>query len=338
MKMIIDAFGGDNAPAAMLKAGRRAADELGVEIAFTGDEDAIVAAAKELNVSLDGLQILPASQILPVSEDPTRLLKEYSDSSMAVGFKALADGTGDAFISSGSTGGLTVGATLLVKRIKGVRRPAIGTVVPNAKKGYLLIDAGANDEVRPEMLQQFAVMGSVYMERFFGVKNPRVGLLNIGTEENKGTQVYRDAYQLLKNAPVNFIGNVEGRAPALGEVDVVVCDGFAGNIALKVTEGMGKMVSNALRDVFYTNLLTKLAYVMVSKPFKAFKAKFDTKSIGGAPFLGVRKPVIKAHGNSDEVAFFNAIRQAKICCETKVIEGIEEGLAELSAQAGGAQE
>ena len=270
--------------------------------------------------------------MIPVEADPTSLLKEYADSSMAVGMKALKNGEGDAFVSAGSTGALVVGASLIVKRLKGVRRVGLATVIPNANKFYLLMDAGANAECRPEMLAQFGVMGSVYMERLKGVKNPRVGLINIGAEETKGLELQLESYKLLQKAPVNFIGNVEARGLALGECDVAVCDGFVGNVALKMTEGLAKYFSNELKSMFMANIKTKIAALLMKDKISAFKKSMDYKEHGGAPLLGASQPVIKAHGSSDARAFKNAIRQAKECVENRVIEEMQNALHELKTE------
>ena len=304
MKIIVDAFGGDHAPLAVIEGCRQAVDELGAEILLTGDEEKIRQAAAGAKISLDGMEIVHAPSVIPVEEDPTTLLKKYADSSMAVGLRLLSEGKGEAFVSAGSTGALVVGSTLVVKRVKGVRRIAIGTLVPNAGSGYLLVDAGANHDCRPEMLLQFALMGSAYMEKVQGIQKPRVGLVNIGTEENKGTQLQLDVLPLLKEAPIHFTGNVEARGLPLGEVDVAVTDGFTGNIILKTSEGMGKFFSNELKS------MVKSFPGMLGAPFlagklRALKKKSDSNEAGGAPLLGLRKPVIKAHGSSNAKAFKN---------------------------------
>ncbi len=332
MRIIVDAFGGDHAPLEVLKGCALAKEEYGVEITLCGDEEKIRACAKDNGIALDGMDILHAPAVIPVEADPTTLLKEYADSSMAVGMKALKNGEGDAFVSAGSTGALVVGASLIVKRLKGVRRVGLATVIPNANKFYLLMDAGANAECRPEMLAQFGVMGSVYMERLKGVKNPRVGLINIGTEETKGLELQLESYKLLQKAPVNFIGNVEARGLALGECDVAVCDGFVGNVALKLTEGLAKYFSNELKGMFMANLKTKIAALLMKDKIAAFKKSMDYKEHGGAPLLGASLPVIKAHGSSDAKAFKNAIRQAKEYVDNKVIEEMQNALHELKTE------
>ena len=332
MRIIVDAFGGDHAPLEVLKGCALAKEEYGVEITLCGDEEKIRACAKDNDIALDGMDILHAPAVIPVEADPTTLLKEYADSSMAMGMKALKNGEGDAFVSAGSTGALVVGASLIVKRLKGVRRVGLATVIPNANKFYLLMDAGANAECRPEMLAQFGVMGSVYMERLKGVKNPRVGLINIGTEETKGLELQLESYKLLQKAPVNFIGNVEARGLALGECDVAVCDGFVGNVALKLTEGLAKYFSNELKGMFMANLKTKIAALLMKDKIAAFKKSMDYKEHGGAPLLGASLPVIKAHGSSDAKAFKNAIRQAKEYVDNKVIEEMQNALHELKTE------
>jgi len=332
MKIIVDAFGGDNAPLAVLEGCQMAVREYGVEILLTGDEAVIRKAAGENGISLDHMEIVHAPTVIPVEEDPTEIMKSYQDCSMAEGFRQLAQGAGDAFVSAGSTGALVVGASLIVKRIRGVKRAAIGTVVPNAKGAYLLIDGGANHECRPEMLLQFALMGSAYMEKIGGIPKPRVGLVNIGAEETKGTQLQIDAFGLLREAPVNFIGNVEARGLPLGECDVAVCDGFTGNVVLKTTEGMAKFFSNTLKEMF-TGFPGVLGAPFLLGSVKALKKKMDYSETGGAPLLGLQKPVIKAHGSSGGLAFKNAIRQAKKCCDEDVIGEIERGLSEIKARA-----
>ncbi len=333
MKIIIDGFGGDFAPKAPLQAAEKAVRELGVSMAVTGDREKLTACAKENNISLEGIELLDASLVMPIEEEPTAILKAYADSSMAVGLKAVAAGEGDAFVSAGSTGALIVGATFLVKRIRGIKRPVLGTPIPTKGGFYLLADSGANHDCRPEMLVQFAIMGTAYQKAVLGVENPRVGLVNIGVEENKGTDLQVQALPLLKAAPVNFIGNVEARELPLGGCDVAVCDGFTGNVVLKLTEGMAKFFSDALKGIFLTNALTKLSALAIKKPFKAFKDSMDYHEQGGVPILGVRHPVIKAHGASDGPTLFHAIRQAKRCIDHNVIGEIERGVAEIKESA-----
>ncbi|MEG2073434.1 MAG: phosphate acyltransferase PlsX [Angelakisella sp.] len=332
-RIIVDAFGGDNAPLEIIKGARQAVDELGVTVILTGDEEKIKQAADGDKISLVGIEIVHAPDIMPVEEEPTKLLKQYKSSSMAVGFALLAEGRGDAFVSAGSTGALAIGATFVAKRIKGIKRAAIGAVIPNQNGCYMLADSGANTECRPEMLRQFAVMGSIYMNKVHGVENPRVGLVNIGTEDSKGGDLQIETNKLLKTAGLNYVGNMEARELPLGGCDVAVCDGFTGNIILKLTEGMGKMMKNELKEMFLKSFATKLGAICVSGQIKSFKNKFDYKEHGGAMLLGVKKPVVKAHGSSDGTAIKNAIRQAKICHESGIIPTIEQALAAMSDNA-----
>ncbi len=332
MKIIVDAFGGDHAPLEVLRGCAQAKEEYAVDIVLCGDENKIRDCARENGIILDDMSILHAPSVIPVEADPTTLLKEYADSSMAVGMKALKNGEGDAFVSAGSTGALVVGASLIVKRLKGVRRVGLATVIPNANRFYLLMDAGANAECRPEMLAQFGVMGSVYLEKLKGVSNPRVGLINIGAEETKGLDLHLESYKLLQKAPVNFIGNVEARGLPLGECDVAVCDGFTGNVTLKLSEGLGKYFSNELKSMFGASLRTKIAYLLLRDKVAAFKKSMDYKEHGGAPLLGAALPVIKAHGSSDAKAFKNAIRQAKEYVDNQVIGEMQSALSALKAE------
>ena len=327
MRIIVDAYGGDNAPDAVLQGCRMAADRWKCEIILTGDEQKLRQRAAELSVSLEGIGIADAPDVIPVEAEPTAILKQYQQSSMARGLQMLANGEGEAFVSAGSTGALVVGGTLIVKRLKGVKRPAIGTVIPCRGGCFLLLDSGANHDCRPEMLRQFGLMGSVYMKRIIGVPNPRVGLVNIGTEETKGTELQVQAYQLMKEAGYNFIGNVEAREVPLGGCDVAVCDGFTGNILLKTMEGLAALFMGELKAIFMKSLPNKLAAAAVKKDIKGLKKQFDSAEYGGALLLGSRSPVIKAHGSSDAKAFYNAIRQAISCCENNIIGEIESQLA-----------
>lgn len=332
MKIIVDAFGGDHAPLEVLKGCAQAQEEYGVEIILCGDENKIRDCAREHGIVLDDMSIIHAPDVIPVEAEPTTLLKEYANSSMAVGMKALKNGEGDAFVSAGSTGALVVGASLIVKRLRGVRRVGLATVIPNGNKYYMLMDSGANAECRPEMLAQFGIMGSVYMERLKGVKNPRVGLVNIGSEETKGLELQLEAFKLLQKAPLNFIGNVEARELPLGGCDVAVADGFTGNVVLKLTEGMAKFFSNELKGMFLSSFKTKIAALLMRSSVAKFKKSMDYKEHGGAPLLGCSMAVIKAHGSSDAKAFKNAIRQAKEYVDNHVIDEMQSALSVLKAE------
>jgi glycerol-3-phosphate acyltransferase PlsX len=326
MKVIVDGFGGDNAPLEVLKGCRLAADEYGVEIVLTGREDVLRKAAEEAGVSLDGITLMHADQVLTMEDSPRDVVRAKKDCSLAVGLRALAAGEGDAFVSAGNTGALVVGSMLLVRCIEGVKRPALAPILPSDTGCYMLMDAGANAECKPEMLQQFGLMGSVYMNKILHVQNPRVGLVNIGTEESKGTDLQREAFKLLGDAPCNFVGNVEGRDIPFGVCDVAVADGFTGNIVLKLTEGIGLTFTKYVKGLFMRNALTKLAALMIKPGLREFKKKLDYSEYGGAPLMGIAKPVIKAHGSSNAVAFKNAVRQAIAFVNEGVIDEIRKNL------------
>ena len=332
MKVIIDAYGGDNAPLEIVKGAALAVKEYGVEVVLCGKEQELEELMAAEDISFNGITFVDAPLVMPVEADPTEILKAYDESSMAVGMKLLADGGGDAFVTAGSTGAAVVGATLIVKRIKGIRRPAIATVIPSSTGNYMLMDAGANAECRPEMLAQFGIMGSIYMERLMGIESPRVAMINIGAEENKGLDLQIDASKILREAPVNFIGNVEARELPLGGCDVAVTDGFTGNVVLKLTEGMGKMLMNELRAIFLKSFKTKLAASFLMSGVKAFRRRMDYTEYGGAPLMGICKPVIKAHGSSNAQAIKNAVRQAKMVHDKNVIAEITAALQNISKE------
>lgn len=332
MKILVDAFGGDHSPDEILKGAYLAKQEYGVDIVLTGDAEKIKAAAGRLCIPETAFEIEHAPDVMPVEAEATAILKEYNNSSIAAGFKALAADRADAFVTAGSTGAFMVGSTMIVKRIKGIKRPALGTVIPCKDGCYMLIDCGANAECRPDMMVQFAIMGSAYMTRVLGVREPRVGLVNIGTEETKGNELQTAAYPLLKNAPVHFIGNIEARDIPLGKCDVAVTDGFTGNIILKLTEGFGSYFGGVLKGIFMASAKTKLGALLVKKGVDSFKKSMDYTEFGGAPLLGIAKPVIKAHGSSNAKAIKNAIRQAKECCEHDVTGLIAQHVESLKQQ------
>ncbi|MBE6837474.1 MAG: phosphate acyltransferase PlsX [Ruminococcus sp.] len=310
MNIIVDAFGGDNAPLEVIKGAVRAKGELDTDITLVGDEEKIKKCAEENNIDISSLRIRHAATVIEICEAPTEIIKGKSDCSMAVGMKMLADDEGDAFVSAGSTGALVVGGTFIVKRIKGVKRAALAPVLPTSTTPFMLLDAGANTDCRPEMLQQWAIMGSAYMKGIMGVEKPNVMLANIGAEETKGRDLEIETYKLLKETPINFGGNVEARDLPTGVADVCVADGYTGNMLLKLYEGMGKFISRELKGMLMTGLTSKIGALFLLKKFKAFKKRLDYSEYGGSPLLGTSKPVIKAHGSSDAKAFYNAIRQA----------------------------
>lgn len=328
MKIIVDAFGGDNAPLEIIKGSMLAVEEYGIDIILVGDEEKINNCVSDNGITLKNTEIVDAKGIITMHDDAKSVLKEKADSSMAVGFKLLNEGKGDAFVSAGNTGAVTVGATLITKRIKGVKRPAIASVMPSAQKPILLMDCGANAECRAEFLYQFGLMGSLYMENILKLDRPRVALANNGTEDTKGTPLVKEAYKLMKNAPYNFVGNIEARQIPFGDADVIVADGFTGNIILKMYEGVAKVLMNGIKNAFMKNPITKLSYLGARSGIKDMKAQFDYKEYGGAVLLGVRKPVVKAHGSADARTFKNAIKQAVWFLENSLIEEIEKSLGE----------
>lgn len=332
MKIVVDAYGGDNAPLSVLQGAQMAVKELGHEIILSGKEAELREVAAKENISLENMSFIEAENVMPVEDDPSKITKDYKNSSLAVAIKAVAEGLGDAVVSAGSTGAIVVGAIYWVKRIKGIKRPAIGVIIPNTNGIYMLIDGGANSRCRPEMLMQFGVMGSVYMEDIIGIENPRVGMVNIGTEPNKGLELQIDASALLENAPVNFIGNVEAKGLPTGGCDVAVTDGFTGNIILKHTEGMAKMMKSELKEIMLKNAKTKLGALMLKDGIKEMSLKLDPSEYGGVALLGVTKPVVKAHGSSDAKAIKNAIKQAGIVVDQRIIEKIEKSLGDIKAE------
>lgn len=331
MKIIIDAFGGDNAPVEILKGAALAVKELGVNIIAVGDENEIKKAITSNSIEENGISIAHAADIFKMEDNPVSIRHKGNETSMAVGLRLLRDGEGDAFVSAGSTGALVVGGTFIVKRIKGIKKPAIGSVMPGDNGPFMLMDSGANIDCTAKAIRQFAVMGSIYMKNVLGIENPRVGLANIGKEENKGSQLYIDAYEMLKNTPeINFIGNAEARDIPFTAADVVVADGFTGNIILKTYEGTALALLGNIKKIFTAGTLSKLSYLGVKKGLGDFKKKMDYKEYGGAALMGLTKPVIKAHGSSDAKAFKNAIRQAAQYSEKRVIDGLSEHLSKES--------
>lgn len=322
IKVAMDAFGGDNAPDEVIKGAAKAVKAYGVEIVLCGEEKAVRERMKALGVSEEGISVKDAEGVIRIEDTPTDIRKGKLNSSMGVAFQMVKNGEADAFISGGSTAALVVGGTTIIGRIKGIKRPSLAPIIPSVNQSYILLDGGANVDCRPEMLRQFAVMGSVYMDKIMNVQSPRVGLLNVGSEEEKGRELELESYKLLKEAPVNFIGNIEGREAALGGCDVLVTDGFTGNIYLKTVEGMGKFMKLSLKQLFFKNIGTKIGAAFTMKGIKQLSQKMDYRETGGSPLLGTAKPVIKAHGSSDATAFMNAVRQAKEFIENNVIEEI----------------
>lgn len=338
MKIILDAMGGDHAPEAPVLGAVQAARDFGAQITLVGMGEKILEVLRAHNISdlPSGIEIANADEVVDMHDDPANVIRKKKNSSMVIGLKMVADGEGDAFVSAGSTGALLSGATLIVKRVKGIRRAAMGPVMPNKADGKtVILDCGANAECTPEFLLQFGLVGSLYAKKYLGVENPKVGLLNIGTEDTKGTPLQKEAYALLQKAGeqglLNFVGNVEARGVPLGEVDVVVCDGFAGNVLLKSIEGTAMFMGSLMSKMFKKNIFSKLAALLVMKDIKAFKKLLDYREIGGTQFLGIKKPVIKAHGSSDALAFCNAIKQAMDAAGSDISEELEQGLKALAS-------
>ena len=328
MKIIVDAMGGDNAPGAAVRGALQANKEFGYDILLVGRGEEILKVLNEDGLSQlpTGVEIAHADQVVEICDNPATAFREKKDSSLTVGLKMLKEGGGDAFVSAGSTGALLSAATLLVKRIRGIRRAAMCPVIPTGGGGAVLIDCGANAECTPEYLLQFAFMGSYYAEHVLGRPEPRVGLLNIGGEESKGDELRKATYDLLKKAGeegrINFTGNVEGREAVFGAVDVIVADGFSGNIFLKTVEGTGMFLAGEIKKMFKKSLKTKLGALMVKDGIADFKKLLDYREVGGTALIGISKPVIKAHGSSDAYAIRSAIRQAAQVASSGIIDDI----------------
>ena len=339
MKILLDAMGGDNAPDATIKGAVKAINQVKAEVILIGKEEIIRNKVKEfygkeLEEISDRLKIKNTTETIEMEDTPTVAIKHKKDSSMVVGFRMLKEGEGDVFISAGNSGALLTGATLLVGRIKGIDRPALAGILPAYKSQLLLIDAGSNTNCKPINLLQFAQMSSIYLRNTYGIERPAIGLLNIGTEETKGNELTKESYKLLKEKSeelnINFIGNVEGREAFSGEVDAIVTDGFTGNIFLKAVEGLGKFVKRSLKESLMKNIFSTIATIPALPGIKRFSKTVDYKSYGGALFLGVKKPVVKAHGSSDEILFEFTIKQAEQFVENKAVEKMIEEFENLN--------
>lgn len=335
MRIIVDAMGGDNAPAAPVRGALAAAKEYGVEIILVGRGEEILKVLRDDGVDNlpAGVEIAHADQVVEMCDNPATAFREKKDSSLTIGLNLVRDGKGDAFVSAGSTGALLSGATLVTKRIKGIRRAALAPLIPTGSGSAVLIDCGATAECTPEYLLQFAFMGSYYAEQVLGRPEPRVGLLNIGVEPSKGTDLQRSAYALLEEAGregrINFVGNVEAREAVEGSVDVIVSDGYSGNIFLKTLEGTGLFLARELKKMFKKGLLTKLAALLVKDGLRDFKKLMSADEVGGTALIGISRPVIKAHGSSDAYAMKNAIRQAISFANSGIIEDITENIEHM---------
>lgn len=340
MKIILDAMGGDHAPEAPVLGAIRAAKEFGVQVVLVGKGEEILSAMGRNGIKdlPEGVEIANAEQVVDMHDDPVNVIRKKKNSSMVVGLQMLSDGLGDAFVSAGSTGALLTGATLIVKRVKGIRRAAMGPVMPNKAGGKtVILDCGANAECTAEFLLQFGLIGNLYAKKCLGVETPRVGLLNIGTEETKGTPLQKQALAMLTEADekgiLHFVGNVEARDVPLGAVDVVVCDGFSGNVLLKSIEGTAMFMGSLMKHrIFKRNIFSMIGYLFCKSGVDEVMKMMDYREIGGTQFLGIRKPVIKAHGASDALAFRNAIRQAADAAAGDISADLEKELCLLPSE------
>ena len=340
MKIILDAMGGDHAPEAPVLGAIDANKAYGAEITLVGRGEEILEVLKKNGIEdlPEGMEICHAEDVVDMHDDPGSVIHKRKNSSMVVGLKMLAEGKGDAFVSAGSTGALLTGATLIVKRVRGIRRAAMAPSMPTkAGTKVIICDCGANAECTSEFLLQFGLVASAYAKYTLGVENPKVGLLNIGTEDSKGTQLQKDAYALLQDAAgkglINFVGNVEARAVPLGEVDVVVCDGFNGNVLIKSIEGTAMFMGSMLKRMFKKNLGSKIGYLLCKSGVGDLMKLLDYRQIGGTQFLGIKKPVIKAHGSSDALAFRNAVKQAMTAAEGNFTAQLEQDLTAMKESA-----
>lgn len=324
----VDAMGGDNAPVEAVKGIVAASKIVKYKLALVGKEDIIKEELNKYKYDSDKIMVINAAEVIDNCEVPTEAIKSKKNSSMVVGLNMVKDGKALAFVSAGNTGALLTGATIIVGRIKGVKRPALGTMLPSEKKRVLMLDSGANVDAKAEYLVQYAQMGSVYMEFVEGRKNPSVGLVNIGTEREKGNAMVKEAYGLLEQAQgINFVGNTEARDITLGDVDVIVCDAFVGNVILKLMEGLGKTVLRIIKKALMSSLMTKIGAILSVPAFKKIKKEFfEYDDIGGAPFLGLKGLVVKAHGSSDAGAFAGAVKQCEKFIDGDIVNKIAERL------------
>jgi len=328
LKIIVDAMGGDNAPHDIVKGCLDAVKEQeGFNILLLGDGSEIDKILKENRFSSGRIDVQHTTEVITNDDIPTKSIKVKKDSSMVVGFNMLKENKGDVFISAGNTGALMTGATFILGRIEGIDRPALAPVIPTKKGGALLIDAGFNTVCKPLNYLQFGIMGSVYMREIFKISNPKIGLINVGAEERKGSEIIRQAYNLLSASGLNFIGNIEGREIPEGEVDVAVCDGFVGNVLLKFLEGVGSFIFDGLKDVYYKNFISKLASLLVKGELRKFKKRLDYEEYGGVPVLGINGTVFKCHGNSNAKSFKNALIKAYYFAKTAIMEQIKQEIS-----------
>lgn len=333
MKVLVDAMGGDNAPYDIVRGCIDAVKETeDFEVVLIGDEEIIKKILADEGFKNDRLIIRHASQVILNTDAPTKAIREKKDSSMVVGFNMLKNNEGDVFLSAGNSGALMAGGLFILGRIANVDRPALAPLAPSEKGMALIIDGGANTVCRPINFLQFAMMGSIYMKELFGIENPKVGLISNGTEETKGTELIRSSHELLKKSNLNFVGNVESRQVTEGDVDVFVCDGFVGNIMLKLYEGLGQFMIRSLKDIFSGSIWTKFAALLVKKKLKAFAGKVNYEEYGGVPLLGVKGRVIKSHGSSKARTIKYAVIVAANFAKSSVLEHFEKEFKEMEVE------
>lgn len=329
MRLIVDAFGGDNAPVEIVKGCVMAVKEIGCEICLVGKEDIVKQELSKYDYPGDKISVCHADEVIEACEVPTTAIREKKNSSLIVGLELLKSGEGDGFITAGNTGAYLAGAFRYLGRIKGIKRPALTSFMPTKDGACIVLDVGANADCKPEHLHQFAIMGAAYCEHVLGVENPKVALLNIGAEEAKGNELTKAAHALLKEEKsINFTGNIEARQVPYGDADVVVCDGFAGNVVLKLTEGVAMTFYGMIKNVFMKNTLTKLAAMLVKDGLRQFKKKMDYTEYGGAPLLGIDGVAIKAHGSSNAKAICSAVKSAIKFIEADVNGKIKKNIVE----------
>lgn len=329
MKIAVDAMGGDKSVLVTVKGSIDAVQEYGVNVTLVGDKALIENELKKHGYKGDKIDVIHTSDVITNDDEPAMAIRRKKESSMVVALNLVKEGLADGIISAGNTGALLAGGLLIVKRIKGIERAALAPVYPTKRGIAILLDAGANTDSKAKYLQQFAIMGSIYAEKVLNIPSPKIGLINIGTEEGKGNELTKEAYTLLSNTNINFYGNLEARDIPNGYVDVMVCDGFVGNVILKLTEGLASSIFSSLKEEFMRSFTTKIGALMLKPGLKKFKERLDYTEYGGAPLLGVKGTVIKAHGSSDAKAIKNAIRQAKLFIENNVVDSIEEDVNKL---------
>lgn len=330
MIVAVDGMGGDFAPAAVVEGCVQAVKEGDVNIIITGPEELIKKELDKHQYPKDRISILHAEEVITTNEPPVMAVRKKKDSSLVKALQLVKEKKAEAVISAGSTGAFMTGSTLIVGRIKGIDRVALAPIMPGKNGAFMVADAGANVDCKPQYLIQFALMGKIYFENILKIKNPTIGLVNIGTEEEKGNELTKETYKLLKTMDFNFIGNVEPRDVSNGDVNVLVCDGFVGNTILKMYEGVALNVFNMLKEEIMKSFTAKIGGVLLKPVFKGLKKKFDYSEYGGSAFLGSKGICIKAHGSSDSKAFKNAIRQAENCYDNKIIDKIKDELEKIS--------